>query len=233
MSLLFVTMRAGLNFFSVRLETRLIRLRPVGGLMNEPIVSDRPSAVAMALRLEKITIVWMVVEAAAAVGAGIVAHSLLLVAFGIDSAIELASGIVVFKRFRVEAEQIERRTARIAGYLLLLLSVYVTVQAIVGLVNRHAAETSPIGIGVAVIAAVAMPVLARAKRRVADTINSRSLRADAMETLTCGYLSWILLVGLALNAATHWWWIDSAASLVIVPLLIREAFEAISGEQAC
>ena len=179
--------------------------------MNEPIVSDRPSAVAMALRLEKITIVWMVVEAAAAVGAG----------------------IVVFKRFRVEAEQIERRTARIAGYLLLLLSVYVTVQAIVGLVNRHAAETSPIGIGVAVIAAVAMPVLARAKRRVADTINSRSLRADAMETLTCGYLSWILLVGLALNAATHWWWIDSAASLVIVPLLIREAFEAISGEQAC
>src|SRR6516162_4328749 len=233
MSLLFVTMRAGLNFFSVRLETRLIRLRPVGGLMNEPIVSDRPSAVAMALRLEKITIVWMVVEAAAAVGAGIVAHSLLLVAFGIDSAIELASGIVVFKRFRVEAEQIERRTARIAGYLLLLLSVYVTVQAIVGLVNRHAAETSPIGIGVAVIAAVAMPVLARAKRRVADTINSRSLRADAMETLTCGYVSWILLVGLALNAATHWWWIDSAASLVIVPLLIREAFEAISGEQAC
>src|SRR6516162_5157892 len=201
--------------------------------MNEPIVSDRPSAVAMALRLEKITIVWMVVEAAAAVGAGIVAHSLLLVAFGIDSAIELASGIVVFKLFRVEAEQIERRTARIAGYLLLLLSVYVTVQAIVGLVNRHAAETSPIGIGVAVIAAVAMPVLARAKRRVADTINSRSLRADAMETLTCGYLSWILLVGLALNAATHWWWIDSAASLVIVPLLIREAFEAISGEQAC
>lgn len=201
--------------------------------MNEPIVSDRPSAVAMALRLEKITIVWMVVEAAAAVGAGIVAHSLLLVAFGIDSAIELASGIVVFKRFRVEAEQIERRTARIAGYLLLLLSVYVTIQAIVGLVNRHAAETSPIGIGVAVIAAVAMPVLAGAKRRVADTINSRSLRADAMETLTCGYLSWILLVGLALNAATHWWWIDSAASLVIVPLLIREAFEAISGEQAC
>ena len=201
--------------------------------MNEPIVSDRPSAVAMALRLEKITIVWMVVEAAAAVGAGIVAHSLLLVAFGIDSAIELASGIVVFKRFRVEAEQIERRTARIAGYLLLLLSVYVTVQAIVGLVNRHAAETSPIGIGVAVIAAVAMPVLARAKRRVADTINSRSLRADAMETLTCGYLSWILLVGLTLNAATHWWWIDSAASLVIVPLLIRDAFEAISGEQAC
>ena len=205
--------------------------------MNESLVIDRKSAVATALRLEKITIIWMVVEAVAAIGAGIVAHSLLLVAFGIDSAIELASGIVVFKRFRVEAEneaeQIERRTARIAGYLLLLLSVYVTIQAIVGLVNRHAAETSPIGLGVAVIAAVAMPVLATAKLRVANTINSRSLRADAMETVTCGYLSWILLVGLALNAATHWWWIDSAASLVIVPLLIREAFEAISGEQAC
>lgn len=205
--------------------------------MNEPIVSDRPSAVAMALRLERITIIWMVVEAVAAIGAGIVAHSLLLVAFGIDSGIELASGIVVFKRFRVEAEneaeQIESRTARIAGYLLLLLSVYVTIQAIVGLVRGHAAETSLVGIAVAIVAAVAMPVLARAKLRVADTINSRSLRADAMETLTCGYLSWILLVGLTLNAATDWWWIDSAASLVIVPLLIREAFEAISGEQAC
>src|SRR5262245_15248223 len=174
--------------------------------MNEPIVSDRPSAVAMALRLERITIIWMVVEAVAAIGAGIVAHSLLLVAFGIDSGIELASGIVVFKRFRVEAEneaeQIESRTARIAGYLLLLLSVYVTIQAIVGLVRGHAAETSLVGIAVAIVAAVAMPVLARAKLRVADTINSRSLRADAMETLTCGYLSWILLVGLTLNAAT-------------------------------
>ena len=192
-----------------------------------------------ALRLEIVTIVWMVIEAAVAVGAGIAARSLLLVAFGIDSAIELASAVIVFRRFRIEShekfatglndtEAIERKTARIAGYLLFLLSAYVLVQAIFGLMTRHAAETSPIGIAVAIIAAFGMPFLAKAKLRVAAWIESRSLRADAMETLTCGYLAWVLLAGLALNAVTRWWWIDSVASLVIVPLLLREGYEAIS-----
>ena len=197
-----------------------------------------------ALRLEIVTIVWMVIEAAVAVGAGIAASSLLLVAFGIDSAIELASAVVVFRRFRIEshgefasalddARAIERKTARIAGYLLFLLSAYVLVQAIFGLVTRHAAATSPIGIAVAIIAAIGMPFLAKAKLRVADNIESRALRADAMETLTCGYLAWVLLAGLALSAVTHWWWIDSVASLAIIPLLIHEGFEAISGDQCC
>ena len=197
-----------------------------------------PTKIRAALRLEIVTIVWMVIEAAVAVGAGIAASSLLLVAFGIDSAIELASAIIVFRRFRIEftekfesalddADEIERKAARVAGYLLFLLSAYVLVQAIFGLVTRHAAETSPIGIAVAIIAALGMPLLARAKLRVAARIDSRSLRADAMETLTCGYLAWILLLGLALNAVARWWWIDSVASLAIVPLLIREGYEAI------
>jgi F0F1-type ATP synthase assembly protein I len=150
---------------------------------------------------------------------------LLLVAFGIDSAIELASAFVVFRRFRIEshggfpsksdARAMERKTARIAGCLLFLLSAYVLVQAGFGLVTRHAAETSPVGIAVAIIAALGMPVLAKAKLRLADKIDSRALRADAMETLTCGYLAWVLLAGLALNAVTRWWWIDSVASLAI------------------
>ena len=192
-----------------------------------------------ALRLEIVTIVWMVIEAAVAVGAGIVARSLLLVAFGIDSAIELASAVIVFRRFRIEfaekfegalqgVDEIERKAARAAGYLLFLLSAYVLVQAIFGLMTRHAAETSPIGIAVALIAAFGMPFLAKAKLRIADAIGSRSLRADAMETLTCGYLAWVLLAGLALNAVTRWWWIDSVGSLAIVPLLLREGYEAIS-----
>jgi len=200
--------------------------------------ADSPK-IRSALRLEIVTIVWMVIEAAVAVGAGIAARSLLLVAFGIDSAIELASAVIVFRRFRIEShekfatglddtEAIERKTARIAGYLLFLLSAYVLVQAIFGLMTRHAAETSPIGIVVAIIAAFGMPFLAKAKLRVAAWIESRSLRADAMETLTCGYLAWVLLAGLALNAATRWWWIDSVASLVIVPLLLHEGYEAIS-----
>lgn len=183
----------------------------------------------------------MVIEAAVAVAAGIFAHSLLLIAFGIDSAIELASAILVFRRFRIESHEkfasdledagaIERKTTRIAGYLLFLLSAYVVVQAIFGLATRHAAETSPIGIAVAVIAAVGMPLLAKAKLRVAERADSRSLRADAMEALTCGYLAWILLLGLALNAVTRWWWIDPVASLAIVPLLVREGWGAVFGE---
>src|SRR5437763_2235601 len=207
--------------------------------MSEAIAFERGSTLRTALRLEVVTVVWMVIEAAVAVGAGIAARSLLLVAFGIDSAIELASAVIVFRRFRIEShekfatglndtEAIERKTARIAGYLLFLLSAYVLVQAIFGLMTRHAAETSPIGIVVAIIAAFGMPFLAKAKLRVAAWIESRSLRADAMETLTCGYLAWVLLAGLALNAATRWWWIVSVASLVIVPLLLHEGYEAIS-----
>ena len=184
------------------------------------------------------TIVWMIIEAVAAIGAGIAARSLLLVAFGIDSAIELTSAVVVFRRFRIEkfagnvdeGGTVERKTARIAGYLLLLLSAYVLVQAVVGLLTRHAAESSPVGLAVAVIAAIGMPVLAKTKLRVAAKIDSGALRADAMETLTCGYLSWILLAGLVLNAVVHWWWIDSVAALAIIPLLVREAYEAIGGE---
>ena len=209
--------------------------------MNQPNVVERESAVMTALRLEIVTIVWMIVEAAVAVGAGFVVRSLLLIAFGIDSGIELASAIVVFRRFQIEsrgkfggeldtARAIERKTARIAGYLLFLLSAYVLVQAIFGLVSRHKAESSPIGLAVAVIAAVAMPILAKAKLQVAEKIDSRSLRADAMETITCGYLAWILLAGLALNAVTHWWWVDSVASLAIIPLLVREAWEAVASE---
>ena len=199
---------------------------------------DSPK-IRSALRLEIVTIVWMVIEAAVAVGAGIAARSLLLVAFGIDSAIELASAVIVFRHFRLQfteksesvlhgADEIERKAARIAGYLLFLLSAYVFLQAIFGLTIRHAAETSPIGIAVALIAAFGMPFLAKAKLRVAALIDSRSLRADAMETLTCGYLAWILLLGLALNAVARWWWIDSVASLALVPLLIREGYEAVS-----
>jgi divalent metal cation (Fe/Co/Zn/Cd) transporter len=167
-------------------------------------------------------------------------RSLLLIAFGIDSAIELASAVVVFRRFRFEftgksesalrgVDEIERKAARVTGYLLFLPSAYVLLQAGFGLVTRHAAETSPIGIALAIIAAIGMPFLAKAKLRVANKIDSPSLRADAMETLTCGYLAWILLLGLALNAMARWWWIDSVASLAIVPVLLREAKEALSG----
>lgn len=195
-----------------------------------------------ALRLESITVVWMVIEAAGAIEAGIAAGSLLLIAFGIDSVIELISASVLFWRLQKEArggasnasiERVERRASRISGYLLYALSGYVLLQAIYGLTHKHHAETSFLGITVAVVAALGMPLLAKAKMRVADEIGSKALRADAMETFTCGYLSWVLLAGLAANSLLHWWWLDAAASLVVVPLLLKEAQEAMTGECDC
>ncbi|MHB0991597.1 MAG: cation transporter [Burkholderiales bacterium] len=195
------------------------------------------------LRLEATTIVWMVVEAVVSIVAGVVAGSLLLVTFGADSIIELVSAFVLFHRLwqqyrarhadEAVLEALERRAGRISGYLLYALCVYVVLQAVWGLTHRHQAETSFLGMAVAISAAVGMPILAKAKRRVADRINSPALRADAMETFTCGYLSWVLLAGLAANALLHWWWLDAVASLVIVPILLREAKEAISGECNC
>jgi len=196
-----------------------------------------------ALRLETISLIWMAIEAVVSIGAGLAASSLLLMTFGADSIIELVSAGVLFWRLRLEAqarpgdsakvEAVEQKASRIAGCLLYMLSAYVSLQAIYGLTHRHHAETSWPGIAVAVVAAVGMPVLARAKIRVADQIDSHALRADAMETFTCGYLSWVLLGGLAVNALLHWWWLDAAVSLVIVPMLVKEAGEAMAGKCSC
>ncbi len=197
----------------------------------------------LALQLESITLVWMMIEATVSIGAGIAAGSLLLVAFGIDSVIEFISASVLFWRLGKEAraeakdkasiERLERKAGRISGYLLYALSGYVVLQAIYGFTHKHNADTSYLGIAVAVIAALGMPLLAKAKIRVADEIGSKALRADAMETFTCGYLSWVLLAGLVFNTLLHWWWLDAAASLVIVPLLVKEARVAMTGECSC
>lgn len=193
--------------------------------------------------MEAVSIAWMVAEATVSVGAGVAAGSLLLIAFGADSVIELISAMLLFWRLRRQAlgllpsaealEALERRVSRASGFLLYALSAYVVAQAVYGLTHRHQAETSWPGIAVAVVAAFGMPLLARAKIRVADAIGSRALRADAMETFTCGYLSWALLAGLAANALLHWWWLDGAAALAVVPLLLKEAREAMTGECRC
>jgi divalent metal cation (Fe/Co/Zn/Cd) transporter len=199
--------------------------------------------IQVALRLEALTVAWMVVEAAGSIGAGIVAKSVLLMAFGVDSIIELISACLLYWRLSTEAnarpgnlakiEVIEGRISRISGYLLYSLALYVVLQSGYGLLHRHTAETSVMGLAVAVGAAFGMPVLARAKLRIADEIGSKALRADAIETFTCGYLSWILLVGLAANALFHLWWLDSLAALVLVPFLVKEGREAIAGECSC
>ena len=202
----------------------------------------RTAGIASAMRLEALSIAWMLVESVVGIGAGVVAGSVLLGAFGADSVIELISAVVLWRRLRVEAkgvadpdalEALERKAARIAGGLLYALAVYVVLAAAAGLVGRRPAEFSWPGVAVTAVAAIGMPLLARAKLRVAAAIGSAALRADAMESLTCGYLSWVVLTGLAANGLLHAWWVDSVASLVIVPLLVKEAREAMTGECAC
>ena len=190
---------------------------------------------AVALRLEAVTIAWMV--EAVCIGAGVAAKSLLLVAFGVDSLVELGSACLLYWRLSREArtvpggdasvEAVERRTAKIGGYLLYALGLYVIVQSIYGLSHRYSAKESWWGIAITVVAAVGMPIVAKAKLRLADEIGSRALRADAAETLTCGYLAVATLAGLLANAILRWWWLDSVAALLLVPFLVKEGREAI------
>ena len=197
------------------------------------------SRLHQAIRLEIVTVIWMVIEAFVALVAAWLARSLLLLAFGIDSGIELISAVVLLWRLRKQAsgspnaerdEAAERTASWIAGCLLYSLAFYVVVQAVWSLRKGNTAEPSIIGIFLAVVAAVGMPVLARRKLQVAAEIGSRALRADAIETITCGYFAWVLLGGLLINQLFRWWWIDSLAALLIVPLLLREAKEAFSGK---
>ena len=204
--------------------------------------NPKPEAPSLrrALRLEILTLAWMVTEAGVSIAAGIAARSLLLVAFGADSIIELLSAGVVLQRIQSRAasgteddeelERLEARAGRTAGWLLYLLAIYVVGAAAFGFARGAHTEMSIPGLAVAVVAAIGMPVLARAKLKVANELGSRALRADAMESITCGYLSWILLGGLLVRVFVHWSWLDPAASLLIVPFLLREAREAMTGE---
>jgi divalent metal cation (Fe/Co/Zn/Cd) transporter len=200
----------------------------------------RPDLVRRAFRLEWFTAGWMLIEAAVAIGSGVVASSLSLVAFGIDSLIELASAGVLLWRLDVEmrrgvefSEKVEDRASRIGAVLLFALAAYVLVSAAYGLWMRASQEFSTPGFVVAVIAIPVMWWLARAKIRVADQIGSRALRADAVESITCGYLSGTVVVGLLIQLLMPgWWWIDSATSLAIVVLLVKEAREAWESEEA-
>ena len=205
----------------------------------------RGDAVRQALLLTHITIGWMTIEGAAALLLGWASKSLLLEAFGIDSVIELFSAAVLLWRLRIEASGtatsehvnlVEDRAARLVGYSLYALVAYVVLNSGYGLfVAKRITDTheSVWGILIGVVAKVGMPILAGYKLKVAARLNSRALRADAVESIVCGYLSIVLIVGLATTRTLGWWWLDSVAALTLIPFLIKEARAAISGECDC
>jgi divalent metal cation (Fe/Co/Zn/Cd) transporter len=204
--------------------------------------SSRADNLKRALLLTYITIGWMTIEGAASLLLGWASKSLLLEAFGIDSLIELFSGGILLWRLRVETsgaatlehvETVERRAARWVGYSLYALVVYLLLNSGYGIfVAKRITDTheSVWGILIGVVAKVGMPLLAAYKLKVAARLNSRALRADAVESIVCGYLSIVLIVGLAATRILGWWWLDSVAALALIPFIIKEARAAISGE---
>ncbi len=183
-------------------------------------------------RLEYFTIVWNSLEAIAAIGAGLFAGSIALVGFGIDSVIETSSGAVLLWRLRdgARGEARERIALRLVGVSFLVLAAYVASDAVKSLVMREPPQASYLGIAIAALSLVVMPLLARAKRRVAAEINSRALQADSRQTDLCAYLSAILLAGLVLNALFGFWWADPIAGLIMTPIIAKEGVQALRGE---
>ena len=214
------------------------------GTDTQPI-RRRSDDIRLALALTYITLGWMTIEGAAALLLGWASKSLLLEAFGIDSIIELFSASVLLWRLRIEAsgradearvEAVEHRASRLVGYTLYFLVAYVVFNSAYGLFIAHRVtdtHESAWGILIGLVAKIGMPVLGGYKMKVAARLNSRALRADAIEAIMCGYLSIVLMVGLAATRILGWWWLDSVAALALIPFLLKEARAAIQGEDTC
>ena len=202
--------------------------------------ADRSDMIREAFQLEYVTLAWMSLEAVVAIGSGLAAQSLVLVAFGLDSLIELASAGVLVWRLTVElrhgqkfAEAAEQRAARIGGALLFALAAYVVLAAVWKLWQRTGGEFSAPGLVLSLLSIPIMYNLSERKLRLADALGSRALRTDAVESITCAWLAFVVVAALVAQFATGLWWIDPVASLGIVWFLVREGKEAWSGDECC
>jgi divalent metal cation (Fe/Co/Zn/Cd) transporter len=189
-------------------------------------------------RLEYFTIAWNSLEGSVGVIAGLVAGSISLVGFGLDSFIEVTSGATLLWRMSVDAdlrnrERNERLSLRIVGICFIGLAIYIAYEALSDLIRRRAPEHSIPGIVLACVSLVVMPLLSRAKKRVGRELGSAAMNADAKQTDFCVYLSLILLAGLVLNAVAGWWWADPIAALIMVPIVAKEGLHGVKGEVCC
>ena len=202
------------------------------------IGTDRAHLVRRGRKLEYFTVAYNSLEGLIAIVAGLIAGSIALVGFGFDSVIEVTSGLALLWRLRQDAdverrERVEAISLRIVGVCFLTLAAYVSYDAAASLLLRQPPEESIPGIVLAATSLIVMPLLVRAKRKVARGINSRAMAADAKQTELCTYLSAILLGGLLLNSLVGWWWADPVAALVMVPIIIKEGIEGLRGETCC
>jgi divalent metal cation (Fe/Co/Zn/Cd) transporter len=203
-----------------------------------PSATTRANLVRRGQQLEYFTIAYNCLEGLVSIVAGFIAGSVSLVGFGLDSFIEVTSGAALLWRLRhdrdhARREQLERKTLRIVGACFIALSLYILYESGSAIIGRRAPERSLPGILIAALSVVVMPLLARAKRRVASGIGSGAMRADSRQTDFCTYLSAILLAGLLLNAVAGWWWADPLAGLVMVPIIAREGIDGLRGKACC
>ena len=206
-----------------------------------PVTFDRAATsrdllLRRALGLAYFTVAWNVIEGAVAIWAAVDAGSDALLSFGLDSAVESISALVLIWRLRVEqrdaerAGEVESRALRLIGVTFFVLAAYVTYESITTLVNREQPDVSIVGIVLTTLSLIVMPILARRKEQVGEEMDSMAVLADAAETRACFYLSIVVLTGLVLNATLGWWWADPLAALGVVVFLIKEGREAMSGE---
>jgi cation diffusion facilitator family transporter len=201
-------------------------------------INDRARMVKRGRYLEYFTIGYNSLEGLIAVAAGLLAGSIALIGFGFDSLIEVTSGAVLLWRLHADLdeegrERVEAISLRIVGACFILLAIYVTYDSVKSLIRHESPQESNVGIVLAAVSVIVMPLLVRAKRKVAREINSRALMADSKQTELCTYLSAILLIGLLLNALVGWWWADPVAALIMVPIIVKEGIEGLRGETCC
>jgi divalent metal cation (Fe/Co/Zn/Cd) transporter len=206
--------------------------------MTNTTAVHRHQLVRRGEKLEYFTIAYNVAEGLVSIVAGAIAGSVSLIGFGLDSLIEVTSGAALLWRLHHDIdmsrrEQVERKTLRIVGLCFLALAVYIAFESAASLIRRDEPARSLPGIIIASLSLVVMPLLARAKRRVAVGIGSAAMHADSRQTDFCMYLSGILLGGLLLNAVLGWWWADPVAGLVMVPIIAKEGIEGFRGERCC
>jgi len=206
--------------------------------MTTPNATARATLVRRGLRLNYATIAYNILEAVVSLAAGIVAGSVALVGFGIDSVIEVTASGAAQWRLRADVdharrERVERTTLRVIGWSFLALAAYVVVDSVTSLWYRERPDRSTVGTVILALSVIVMPVLARAKRRVARQLGSAALEADAMQTSLCAYLSVIALAGVALNALMGWWWCDPTAALAMVPIIAKEGVEGVRAKPHC
>lgn len=199
-----------------------------------PSAADRQRLGRRAQLLAGASVAYNVLEAATAITAGAVAGSVALVGFGLDSVVEVSSGLIILWQFRHRLpESRERQALRLMALSFFALAAYITVESIRALVTGRDPDSSPVGIGLAVASLAIMPFLSWAQRRTGKALGSNAVVADSTQTLLCTYLSAVLLVGLVLNATLGWSWADPLAGLVIAAVAVKEGREAWRGEGCC